>query len=176
MRIKNWILRHFYRNNFIQYAKNIGVNFPDGGTGIKLLSCNFGSEPWLVFIGNHVELSGNVTFITHDGSTWVFRNKDRYKSVIRYGAIHIKENCFIGQNALILPNITIGPNAIVGAGSVVTKDVMPGTVVAGNPAHVICTVEEFAEKCLKETPYYDKEEYRKDKKKEIFRAYNIAQK
>lgn len=65
----------------------------------------------------------------------------------------IKRGASIGSNATILCGITVGENAVVGAGSVVTKDVAPNTVVAGNPARVIkklkeeesgeCTVPEF---------------------------------
>ena len=157
--------------NPVKYAQKVGVNILDAND-VKLLSANFGSEPWLITIGKHVELSGNVVFITHDGATWVFRKgerSDRYKNVIRYGKIIIKDNCFIGMNTVILPGITIGPNSIVGAGSTVTKDVPPNSVYAGNPAHYICSVEEYAEKCLRETPEYSVEAYRRNKKEELLR-------
>ena len=42
-----------------------------------------------------------------------------------------------------MPRVTIGPNSIVAAGAVVTKDVPPGTVVGGNPAKVLCTLEDL---------------------------------
>ncbi len=50
---------------------------------------------------------------------------------------YIGKKCFIGANAIIMPGLTIGDNVIVGAGSVVTKDVSNGCIVAGNPAKVI---------------------------------------
>jgi len=49
----------------------------------------------------------------------------------------VKKNAKVGANATLLPGITIGENALVGAGAVVTKDVPPNKVVAGNPAKVI---------------------------------------
>ncbi|HEX8949405.1 MAG TPA: DapH/DapD/GlmU-related protein [Dissulfurispiraceae bacterium] len=49
----------------------------------------------------------------------------------------VKRGASIGSGATILCNVTIGENAIVGAGSVVTKDVPPNSIVAGNPARVI---------------------------------------
>lgn len=49
----------------------------------------------------------------------------------------LKRKCWIGAGASILPGVTVGEGAIVGAGSVVTKDVEPGTIVAGNPAKLI---------------------------------------
>ncbi len=51
--------------------------------------------------------------------------------------IRICDNVWIGAGAIILPGITVGEGAVVGAGAVVTKDVEPGTVVAGSPARVI---------------------------------------
>jgi len=54
----------------------------------------------------------------------------------------VKKGASIGANATILPGITIGENALIGAGSVVTRDVADGVLVAGNPARVIRRVEE----------------------------------
>lgn len=73
------------------------------------------------------------------------------------------------MNSIILPGVTIGPNSIVAAGSVLTKNVEPNTVVAGNPARQVCSTEEYAKKCLDNTPEYDEEAYKKDRKKEILR-------
>lgn len=47
---------------------------------------------------------------------------------------HIGTNCFIGSRSVILPGVRVGDGSIVGSGAVVTKDVPPGTIVAGNPA------------------------------------------
>ncbi len=54
---------------------------------------------------------------------------------------HIGARAIIGANAVLLPGINIGERSLVGAGSVVTKDVAPGMVVAGNPARVINQIE-----------------------------------
>jgi acetyltransferase-like isoleucine patch superfamily enzyme len=53
----------------------------------------------------------------------------------------VKKGASIGSGSTILPNITIGEDAVVGAGSVVTKDVPPGVIVAGNPAKIIRKIE-----------------------------------
>jgi len=58
------------------------------------------------------------------------------------GAI-VKKNAKVGANATLLPGITIGENALVGAGAVVTKDVPPNKVVAGNPAKIINDVSDL---------------------------------
>ena len=112
---------------------------------------HFGTEPFLIRIGRSVELTHGVTFITHDGSTKVVRTLSPSDHMNRYGTIEIKDNCFIGIHAILMPNIVIGPNSIVGAGSVVTRDVPPNSIAAGNPARVIATVEVFSEKVIKET-------------------------
>lgn len=92
--------------------------------------------PFLVEIGNNVTITG-ATLICHDASNLVFEEK------IRIGSIIIRDNCFIGYGAILLPSVKIGPNTIVGAGSVCTKDIAPGVVVAGNPAKKICNLEDL---------------------------------
>lgn len=170
MSFKSLILRtiSFIRGGgYIDRARKEGVVI---GERCRLIgSPSWGSEPWLITLGNHVEISSNVRFITHDGATWVFREKERYKDVIRYGKIEIKDNCFIGANSTILPGVTIGPNSVVGACSLVRKDVSPNSVYAGNPARRICSIEDYAEKCLLQTPDYDRNNYRKNKQEEVLR-------
>lgn len=170
--MKKTLFRNIYykllrRGDLIQRSRYAGVII---GEGCRLNGYPYwGSEPWLIELGNHVEISLRVTFLTHDGATWCFRDKKRYKDVIRYGKIIIDDNCFIGANVTILPGVHIGRNTVVGASSVVTKDLEPNSVYAGNPAKRISSIEDYAEKCLRETPNYNVEDYFKDKKAEIIR-------
>ncbi len=60
-----------------------------------------------------------------------------------FGRIIIKDNVFIGLNSIILPGVTIGTNVVIGAGSIVTRSIPDNTIVAGNPARKICTINEF---------------------------------
>jgi hypothetical protein len=69
----------------------------------------------------------------------------------RVGKIDIRDNVFVGWGAVIMPDVTIGPNAIVGAGSVVTRDVKPGTIVGGSPAREIGRVEDYVNKLKDKT-------------------------
>lgn len=90
-----------------------------------------------ITIGDHVFIGPKVNLITlnHD-----FAPDNRDATVCR--PIVIEENAWIGINSTILPGVTIGKNAIVGAGSVVTKDVAPNTIVAGNPARFIKNIDD----------------------------------
>jgi acetyltransferase-like isoleucine patch superfamily enzyme len=132
---------------------------------------NFGSEPYLISIGRHVTISTRVSFINHDGGTWVFRHRPEYRDVIKFGRIVIHDNCFIGSGVTLMPGVSIGPNAVVAAQSVVTDDVPEGTVAAGVPARVLMSVEQYAEKCLAQTPPYDRQAYKSDKKRELVRLF-----
>jgi acetyltransferase-like isoleucine patch superfamily enzyme len=132
---------------------------------------NFGSEPYLISIGNHVTISSRVTFINHDGGTWVFRQLPKYRDVIKFGRIVIHDNCFIGSGVTIMPGVSIGPNAVVAAAAVVTSSVAAGTVVAGVPARVLMTVEEYAARALAQNPSYDLAAYRTDKVSELLRLF-----
>ena len=130
---------------------------------------NWGSEPYLIELGNRTEISFEVAFVTHDGATWVFRNQDKYKEVIKFGKIKIGNDSFVGARSTILPGVEIGDFCIVAAGSVVTKDIPAGEVWGGVPAHYIMKTERYAKKCLEETPIYDKREFERNKKKELMR-------
>ena len=154
----------------IKYSRNVGVKI---GKDCKLNGIpNWGSEPYLISLGDHTEISFECVFITHDGATWCFRKEKKYEDVIKFGKISIGDNCFIGARSIILPGVKIGNNAIIGAGSVVTKDVPSGEVWGGNPAHFIALTNDYAEKCLKNTPEYNKERFRSNKKEEVLRTYN----
>ncbi len=98
------------------------------------------SHCFLVEIGDNCVICPNVRFIAHDASI---------KHLVGYtkiGKITIRDSCFIGDSSIILPNVSIGPKSIVGAGSVVTKDIPPNSVAAGNPASVLCSIEEYLQK------------------------------
>jgi acetyltransferase-like isoleucine patch superfamily enzyme len=135
-------LRYGSQETVIATLRSMGVRV---GERCRIYTTRFGGEPWLIRIGDHVCISNDVTFVNHN-LNWPFQ--DKYESLTAFGSIDIRDNCQIGVQATILPNVTIGPNAVVGACSVVTKDVPPNTVVAGNPARVICTLEEYERKCL----------------------------
>lgn len=136
-----------YCNDHVSYARKIGVKV---GDHCKLL-CNirrcFGNEPYLITIGNHVEICDSVRFMPHDGGLWVFR-EERPECAL-YGPITVGNNVFIGINSIILPGVTIGNNVVIGAGAVVTKDIPDNTVYAGVPARQVNTIETYKGKMNK---------------------------
>jgi carbonic anhydrase/acetyltransferase-like protein (isoleucine patch superfamily) len=131
----------------------------------------WGSEPYLISVGRRVTIAGGVAFLTHDGGTWVFRDRPGYEGVVRYGRITIHDGCFIGYGAILLPGIEIGPNSVVAAGAVVSRSVPPDSVAAGVPATVIMSVDEYARRCRDESPELDRAAYRHDKPGELLRLY-----
>ncbi len=135
-------LRYGSQETVVRTLRTMGVRI---GERCRIYTSNFGTEPWLIRIGDHVCVSNDVTFVNH-GLNWPFQ--DKYESLTGFGKIEILDNCQIGVRATILPGVTIGPNAIVGACSVVTKDVPPNSVAAGNPARVVCSLDEYEQKCL----------------------------
>ena len=112
-------------------------------------SASFGSEPYLIKIGDHVRISHGVQLITHDGGCWVLRecaNDDQRSRLDLFGKIVIGDNVHIGIGAVIMPGVTIGNNCIVGCSAVVTRDVPDNCIVAGIPARIIETVSDYYEK------------------------------
>lgn len=129
------------RRDPVGYARSIGVRTGADCRILGMEPATFGSEPYLIRLGDHVTVTSGVRFVTHDGGVWIFRGEDPDVDV--FGPIVVGDNVFIGIDALIMPGVRIGNDSIVAAGSVVTRDVPPGTVVGGVPARPIKTVEDY---------------------------------
>ncbi|MCD9546745.1 hypothetical protein GLP24_18075 [Photobacterium carnosum] len=126
------------------YAKKSGVKF---GRNVQLNTKSFGSEPYLITIGDNLYTSSNVTFITHDGSVNVLRNLyQECKNVDLIKPITIGDNVFLGFGVSILPGSIIGDNVIVGANSLVKGVLKENNVYAGNPIRKICSIHEYYNK------------------------------
>ena len=155
------IIRHFKTpfSEAIKDGMTVGKNVTVMG------GVTFGSEPYLITLKDNVRISGRVTFITHDGGSFAFRYREQFKDVNRFGKIVVDEHTFIGSNSIIMPDVHIGKNCVVAAGAVVTKSIPDGHVVAGIPAKIICTTEEYAQKMKSKMPKeWNVDEYMSDKK------------
>ena len=113
------------------------------GENCRLKNNNYGSEPFLISIGNHVSAI-NVDFITHDGAVWLWR--EEIPNIDFFKPITIESNIFIGHKAIVLPGTHIESNVIIGAGSVVKGRILSNNVYAGVPAKSICSIEEYFDK------------------------------
>ena len=120
---------------FVEIQKNSRI-----GKNCKIQSHTFICEGVTiedeVFIGHGVTFT-NDSYPRATGRDGSLQTEADWK--VEYTTV--KRGASIGSGATILSNLTIGEEAIVGAGSVVTKDVPPGTIVAGNPAKIIRKIE-----------------------------------
>ncbi len=126
----------------VRYARRLGVRV---GRNCRFIDVNWGSEPYLIRIGDHVSLT-YTTFITHDGAVWVLRSE--HPDIDHVAPITIGNNVFIGHGATLLPGVTVGDNVVIGARSVVAKDIPSNCVAAGVPARPIRSIEEYERKVV----------------------------
>ena len=126
-----------------QYARRQGVTI---GKECLIATRNWGTEPYLITIGDRVQITSDVRFYTHGGAHIA---RQKYPNFDVFGKIKVEDGAYVGACSMIMAGVTIGEGALVAAGSIVTKSVAPRTVVAGNPARYICTVDEYIEKNLK---------------------------
>lgn len=158
--------------NPIKYARSVGVKI---GENCKFIGMpNLGSEPYLISMGNHVEISNDVQFITHDGGSWVAKELEESPDrILTFKPIKIGNNVFIGARSIIMPGVTIGDNVVVGAGSIVTKDIDSNVVSCGVPAKVVKNIVEYRDNLVKNEPDYDKSLYLKEREETIKRMCKI---
>ncbi|WP_294476102.1 DapH/DapD/GlmU-related protein [uncultured Bacteroides sp.] len=142
MNILQKIVRFFLRYLVSpeHYARYIGVNI---GKNCFILTREWSSEPYLVTVGNNVQVTSGVAIHTHGGANAIRKLNPKFDV---FGKVVIKDWAYIGAFSQIMPGVIIGEGALVAAGSVVTKSVPPYTVVGGNPARYICTTDEYKSK------------------------------
>lgn len=105
------------------------------------------TAPWLLSIGNHVNITGPATILTHDYSWSVIKGMTG-EILGNERPVSIGDNVFIGWGATLLAGSCVPNNVIIGAHSVVTGRLEANSVYGGIPARKICSVEEYREKRL----------------------------
>lgn len=95
-----------------------------------------------IMIGDRVQVGANSTIVDTDFHPLTAAERARDFLAGAHAPIMIEDDVFIGMNSLILKGVTIGRGSVVGAGSVVTRNVPPGVVVAGNPARIVKRLED----------------------------------
>lgn len=137
-----------YSESLETYARRIGVKV---GVGCSINTKKFSTEPYLIEIGSHVRIAPGTSFFTHGGIIpirWFYDEP----WLDHFGKIRIGDYTSIGANCMIMPGVTIGNNCVVGGGSVVSKSVPDGCMVASNPAKFIGYTDYFYHR-IKEKGY-----------------------
>ena len=110
-----------------------GVNLP-ASTSIDTSHC------YLISIGDWSGFGPECMILAHDGQM------DEFLDAGRLGRVIVHPHSHIGARTVVLAGVEIGPRTIVGANSLVTRSLPPDTVCAGNPARVICTLQEYLDR------------------------------
>ncbi len=119
-----WLRKGLVRAKLLVYTRVWGMDIHP--TASFSLSAKFDrTYPRGIHIGAQSYIAFDVAILAHDMTRGLYLHT------------HIGRHCFIGARSIILPGIVIGDGSVVAAGSVVTRDVPPGSVVAGNPARII---------------------------------------
>lgn len=137
-RFRKFLLEEYWLEDYIKLGMKVGRNCsiqPELTVDV--------SHCWLIEIEDNVIIAPHVYLLTHDTSTKI------YTGYTKIGKINIKKNAFIGARSMIMPGVTIGKNSIIGANSVVVKTIPDNVVAAGNPAKVICSLEEYQDRISK---------------------------
>ena len=150
-----------YKKHYPNYLRKIGVRIPvdyyENNTGYIAPSVNFdGNDYRLISIGKNTTISMQVVVLTHDYSivkglqAMGLPTNKRFLKPVSIGA-----NCFIGARSFLLPGTEIGDNCIIGAGSIVRGKIPDNSIVAGNPAKVICGIEEWIQRHIEKEDFID---------------------
>ena len=139
-----------YKKVYPTFLKKLGINISpnhfQGGHGFIAPDVLFdGSDFSLISIGKNTTISTQVIVLTHDFSIskglQLLHEPDSGKFL---KPVSIGENCFVGLRTILLPGTSIGDNVVIGAGAVVKGIIPDNVVVAGNPAKILCSTDDWA--------------------------------
>lgn len=142
-----------YMKFYLRVLCSCGMNFT--GRPRYIAPSAYFDELERITLGDRVVVSRDVRFLTHDYSITtaeVALGHPPPSDVRKNGTITVADNVFVGLGAILLPNTAIAANTIIGAGSVVRGSIADHSVVIGNPARVIMTIEEYASKVRAAAP------------------------
>ncbi len=135
-----------------KFAEHIGVKLGKNVRFYGMKPSMFSTEPWLITIGNDCYITANCQFITHDGGTLILRKEVPDLEIT--APITIGNDVYIGLNTTILAGTKIGNRCIIGACSLVKGEFPDNSVIAGVPARVIKTVDEYLEQAKQQSLHF----------------------
>lgn len=148
-RFRKFLMEEYWLDDYIRMGMKVGKNCSiQPRLTVDISHC------WLIEIGDNVMIAPQVYLLAHDAGT------KKHTGYTRIGRINIKEGAFIGARAMVMPGVTIGENSIIGANSVVVNSIPDNVVAAGNPARIICSLEEYRDKInevFKDAPRFSTE-------------------
>lgn len=160
------------RNYLIKQGACIGKN-----TRFNCHVDAFGTEPYLISIGEDCLIAGDVHFITHDGGVKVLNALNKFeRRMDKIAPIKLGNNVYIGMGAYIMPGVEIGNNVVVGAGSIVTHCIPGNTVVVGVPAKVIKTIDEYFEQAQEKQLIFPSAGLSPREKRAFYESANLREK
>ena len=129
--LRNWLLLRHYLRQGLKLGREVRIiGKPD-----------FGSEPYLIEIGDHV-MFANHCFV--GDSDHRYDDPDlpvTWQGFVPRGPVRIGSNAWFGVNCVVTGGVEIGERCVIGANSVVTQDLPPGVIAAGVPAKVLREIE-----------------------------------
>lgn len=133
-------------DSYIAYLRSLGMVIGDETQIYSPKKCLIDTtRPWMIEIGKNVQITEDVTILTHGYDWSVF--KGLHGDVLgSAGHVFISDNVFNGTRTTILKGVTIGSNVVIGANSLINKDVPDNCVVVGNPQRVVCDIDTYLEK------------------------------
>lgn len=124
-------------------ARHAGVHL---GKDNFIASRFWSSEPFLISVGDHCQITNGVRFFTHGGAGAA---RSRCPKFDCFGKINVGNYVYFGNGAMVMPGVDIGNNVLIAAGSVVTKSIPSNVVVGGNPARILSSLDEYIERNMK---------------------------
>lgn len=148
----NYLWRNWLLGNLVRVAPRGVINVLHRWRGVTMghdcyIDPNAIMEtayPENITLGNDVRVTAGAIIMTHIKGPHYLRDQGFVPVVLE--PVVLEDHCFVGVNAVILPGVTVGRAAVVASGAVVTADVPPLTMVAGNPAKVVKRFEERSSK------------------------------
>jgi acetyltransferase-like isoleucine patch superfamily enzyme len=139
----NYLWRNWFLGNLVKVAPRGVINVLHRWRGVRMGADCFvdpaaileTAYPENITIGNDVRVTAGAIIMTHIKPPHYLRDKGYVPVVLK--PVVLEDHCFIGVNAVVMPGVTVGRASVVGSGAVVTADVPPLTMVAGNPARII---------------------------------------